>query len=703
MRKIIIVTLSILLTSNIYAQQHLEKNKIDSLKNLLPLQKGINKIDCLNALSEEFWWPPRVLPDSISCWATLAYSEALKINYNSGLATSIMHLGVAEIYRKNFLSAEKYLRKALPMFENIHSSWGMGWCNLWLGQTFYSENNFKDAIACYVKSVPLFKKSDEGEGEGKVYTWMGFLYEAMGNYDSSFTYVNKSLLIRKKMRDGVCIAGAFVNMGHLYKVAGAYDDALDYYRQGWQYANTHGFNVPAANWNNVHESIGIIYRLKNMPESSIYYLKKAIQIDPENLMTRISFGETLLLQQQYDSALNIFLQPIEHFRKENDQWDLMRILLDAANAYEGKKNDTAALQYASEGFLIAKNANEKPYMAQAYLLLSKIYNHLQKNDSAYFFMQQYISLKDSVTNKQFLWRLTNYKKQADFQKQISEVTMLDKENKLKEEKLKQASQLKWLLIIGLLIMALSGLIIYRNLMLKRKNEKLENQKAQSELQLKATELEMQALRAQMNPHFIFNCLSSINRFILKNETEAASDYLTKFSRLIRTVLTNSNKTFITLEDELDMLKLYLDMERLRFKNAFEYSIIFTNSIDASNVFIPPLLLQPFAENAIWHGLMHKDGLGNLEITLSQEEKVLTCIISDNGIGRSKAAMYKSKSAEKQKSMGVQMTKERLALLNMDIDEQTFFNVEDIIDNKGNVSGTRVILKMNYKSLMEAYA
>src|SRR6185312_980030 len=217
---------------------------------------------------------------------------------------------------------------------------------------------------------------------------------------------------------------------------------------------------------------------------------------------------------------------------------------------------------------------------------------------------------------------------------------------------------------------------------------------------KETELEMQALRAQMNPHFIFNCLSSINRFILKNETEAASNYLTKFSRLIRTVLTNSKRPFISLEDELDMLGLYLDMEKLRFKDSFDYRIIFVNTIDAGNVFVPPLLLQPFAENAIWHGLMHKEGQGNLTIEMSIDEKILTCIITDNGIGRNKAAQIKSKSAEKQKSMGLKITKERLAYLNRDNDEEAFFKIEDVTDADGKLAGTKVILKMKYKDLTE---
>jgi LytS/YehU family sensor histidine kinase len=137
---------------------------------------------------------------------------------------------------------------------------------------------------------------------------------------------------------------------------------------------------------------------------------------------------------------------------------------------------------------------------------------------------------------------------------------------------------------------------------------------------------MQALRAQMNPHFIFNCLSSINRFILKNESKIASNYLTRFSRLMRMVLTNSQKPVRALDDELEMLGIYLEMERLRFKNSFDYSINFLNAIDSDNIFIPPLLLQPFCENAIWHGLMQKDGPGRLDIQLRMKENILHCVI-----------------------------------------------------------------------------
>jgi sensor histidine kinase YesM len=214
---------------------------------------------------------------------------------------------------------------------------------------------------------------------------------------------------------------------------------------------------------------------------------------------------------------------------------------------------------------------------------------------------------------------------------------------------------------------------------------------------------MQALRAQINPHFIFNCLSSINCFILRNDTKQASNYLSKFSRLIRLVLNNSTKTVVTLADEIDILRLYLAMERLRFRYPFETSFHFKNEIDVDKTFVPPLLLQPFVENAIWHGLMHKEQGGYIHVEFASEEGVLTCVISDNGIGRNKAALIKSNPVEKQPSMGLQITTERLALLCKGTPVQSFFNIDDVTDDEGYVAGTRVTLKIPCKERIQTLA
>ena len=209
---------------------------------------------------------------------------------------------------------------------------------------------------------------------------------------------------------------------------------------------------------------------------------------------------------------------------------------------------------------------------------------------------------------------------------------------------------------------------------------------------KATELEMQALRSQMNPHFIFNSLNSINMFILENNRLQASEYLAKFSKLVRLILQNSQEAFIPLEKELEALRLYLELESLRFEQRFVYTISVDDEIDSNVLKVPPLIIQPYAENAIWHGLMHKKETGHLEIRLYKEESNLYCRIIDDGIGRKNAAELKTHSGSANKSMGMRITANRIARLHKNQNEVSVL-ITDLILPDGSPGGTEVLLKI----------
>lgn len=215
----------------------------------------------------------------------------------------------------------------------------------------------------------------------------------------------------------------------------------------------------------------------------------------------------------------------------------------------------------------------------------------------------------------------------------------------------------------------------------------------AELQQQTAELEMQALRAQMNPHFIFNSLNSINRFILQNNKAKASEYLTKFSRLVRLILQNSQAALVPLESELEALKLYLELEAVRFDHQFEYKIIIDENLDADIIKVPPLIIQPYAENAICHGLMHKEEKGHLEIKLYQCDEVLCCKITDDGIGRQRSAELKSKSASTHKSMGMRITADRIAMLEQKKQIDTTIKITDLVLPDDSAGGTEVLLKI----------
>lgn len=229
--------------------------------------------------------------------------------------------------------------------------------------------------------------------------------------------------------------------------------------------------------------------------------------------------------------------------------------------------------------------------------------------------------------------------------------------------------------------------------LRAQLERSEKERQLSDLRQKATVLEMQALRAQMNPHFIFNSLNSINRFIMQSDKGQASRYLTKFSRLIRLILQNSQVSLINLDSELESLKLYLSLEALRFNNHFDYKISVGNDIDVTSQKVPPLILQPYVENAIWHGLMHKEEKGQLDIEIYRENDHLYFKIADNGVGRQYASKLASKSDSKHKSMGLSITESRIANMENLQNLQSSVTINDLMNADGTAAGTEVIIKM----------
>ena len=251
--------------------------------------------------------------------------------------------------------------------------------------------------------------------------------------------------------------------------------------------------------------------------------------------------------------------------------------------------------------------------------------------------------------------------------------------------------LTWWFRIGTLILV--GVLIWWFYRLRISQFK-KKEKMKSQYERKLANVEMTALLAQMNPHFLFNSLNSIDSYIIKNESKKASEYLNNFARLMRLILQNSRSNYISLKDELETLELYLQMEGLRFKDKFRYEIQVDKEIDVMSTVIPPMLIQPYVENAIWHGLMHKNNgtTGKVEILISKQENNLLCVVQDNGIGRRKAQEIKAqKSANHKRSMGMKITQDRIEMINKLYDTNTSMKITDLQDNEGNAEGTRVEL------------
>lgn len=247
----------------------------------------------------------------------------------------------------------------------------------------------------------------------------------------------------------------------------------------------------------------------------------------------------------------------------------------------------------------------------------------------------------------------------------------------------------WFIItVSLLATLIISAIYFIRIRSIRKTEKLK-----TEFNKKIAEVEMRALRAQMNPHFIFNCLNSINRYIVKSDTKTASLYLTKFSKLIRLILDNSENKNVILSSEIESLKLYIEMESIRFENKFSFEINVNDDVNTESISVPPLIIQPYVENAIWHGLLNKETAGKLSVAVSRHNSTLQCIVEDDGVGRAKAKELKSKSTTTRKSLGIKLTEDRLAMLNENAEEKSSVEIIDLKNEQGNDCGTKVTIKI----------
>lgn len=228
------------------------------------------------------------------------------------------------------------------------------------------------------------------------------------------------------------------------------------------------------------------------------------------------------------------------------------------------------------------------------------------------------------------------------------VEQLEKERELKDELIEKTNRFNYILIGSICIAVISLCFISKTLYtIKRKNK----------------QIALQSLRREMNPHFIFNSLNSINQFIAQNNELEANKYLASYSKLMRNMMENSNKDFLPLSSEIEHLKEYLDLEHIRFSDKFDYTITVDNSIDKDVTLVPNMLIQPQLENAIWHGMRYKSTKGLIQIAITRKNNRIIIEINDDGIGLTKSKELKTKYQKKHISRGLKNTKERIALLN----------------------------------------
>ncbi len=633
-----------------------QTEKIDSLKKVLPSLHDKEKINCLNELSKHYCNYDGAIrhyarTDSAELSAKEAYSESVALKYKLGIGEAFLNLGGIHLQRCNFDIAQKYLEKAIFLFNSINAEPELIKVYSILVDVFLSECDNTSARKYAEILLDYYKKKKDIIGQEDALDDLSSLYMWQGKYEKAFDCIQNKFDLLKNQTDSRSVIAVLGLREGLYRSIQWDDSAASCAAKIVMYEKK--MRVTSGGGDTINEIGQTSLRcfLERKFDSCEYYnqimyhfLKSNKGYDSivkERLLSRTDADIASIYQYEgrYKEALPMFVKVLKYDREKNNP-EAVDELTNISQIYdlEGKYND--AIRYAQDLVSLSLKTESSYYLQGAYKELWKIYNNKKDSANAYKYFIKYTDLKDSTITRQFQRKLMIINELTNEKEQQLKIAALDKDNKLKQDAIQKSVLIRNILLSGLGILILLGGIIYRFINLKQKNEKFEkitlqhsldieriqNEKKQSELQNEAAELEMYALRAQMNPHFIFNSLSAINLFILENNKLQASEYLSKFSRLIRLILQNSQKAFIPLDKELEALQLYLELESLRFENKFEYKIIKGDELDTEMLKVPPLIIQPYVENAIWHGLMHKRGTGHLEIELYSEGQILFCKI-----------------------------------------------------------------------------
>lgn len=470
---------------------------------------------------------------------------------------------------------------------------------------------------------------------------IGNLYQTLEQYDLAILQFERALRLEEELGNKLGLAINHQNIGHCMEEKGDLEGALENYRKSLAYNEEIDSNIGRVICKN---SLAQIYLKQDMPYLAL-----------------------------------VLLEPLQEESKKIGDFSITSLVyINLGWAHTKLSNFDSAENFIREGLQMAQNRNIPSNIMYAYEKLSDLEKARGDFKNAYEFYKKADKYDKEISSATNLRYMNDIIVRYENDKKNNQIAVLAKENEIVRLKLKknQTTLLVSALIVGLISSILY--ILYRQY--QSKNER------------RVLTLEQKMLRSQMNPHFLFNSLNSIKLYIINNEQKNAVHYLNKFSKLVRKILEASSQKEIPLSEELDTMELYMNIENIRFSNEIDFKIAVEKDINVDNIKIPSLTLQPFLENSLWHGLSPKTGDKKIRINVKHKNKGhVTIEIVDNGIGRTMAEVNKENRVLKRKSLGIRITKERLANFAKDYQNKFDVAIMDLFDENGNPNGTKVIL------------
>ncbi len=657
---ILLVTINLAGSSQQY-QLNTEK-ELDSLRKLMTGAKIERQIDIMNLLAA-IYAPMNF--DSSTYYSSMAMRMATIQNYSYGVACSRLYTGNAYYYKMDFknalvsyLSAQTILEEG-PYFNQLSELFlMMGHINFFIMRT-------EIAISYYQRSLGYRITSGNEKSVPEVFYALSLTFWREGTTDSALVYCDKLLKYSQNYNDLTIEALAITLIGQNY----IDEKAITYYNEALKIAiKLNNYNLISSLYNNI---------ASNYDRSSPLF-----ETQGDLKQARSYYDRALIAANQTD--YNSILQPmitlslaeidIEEgkFQQAEANLSLCKAKLDAFNIYPEKQSSPAGFYSFGKIYDYYLMLRTRNYLYNALHKLAQAEGEFTK---AIEYLHLFYQSKDTLYAAQQGRQLELLMTEAEAERTDQKIRSLAQESQLNQLKLTQ-NRFIFSGIAAFVVMLSLFILIY----FQRKRLIAEQRSILNEQRL---------LRAQMNPHFLFNSLASIQNYMINEDADKASIYLSRFSQLIRNILDNSVEEYVPLEKEIETIRNYLELQKVRYAAKFDFLIDIDTGIDIETVLVPPMLAQPFIENAIEHGIKHKEGKGNISIRIKLEEGIIRFEVEDDGVGREKSREIEAARGTRHRSMATSITTDRLATLNKKLKKKIRLEIEDLKDGDRVGIGTKV--------------
>jgi tetratricopeptide (TPR) repeat protein len=696
-----------------------EKNETKKFLRLLSLGEYYkqNNLYRADSLKDVLLQKSRVFDDSIR-FSTLMYSAEVNEllgrqeeyfrdvlacqSFLSRLSSDVVvykiyrHLGYYHSNLMEFETADFYLHSAEKIAKNERNNAKIAEANNYLALNFLMQNRKDSALFYSDVALQYARRTSNKSVLAESFNIQARIYEYYDQLELSVAKNIISLKLALEMNDHLRLARFHREIGISQRLIQNYDDAEDYFRQSYESAKrVSDYRQMAL----AQLNLGAVFFGRKEYRRAIEYTEKTIRL-LEKLNDFNGLGEAhenlgmiYREQKQYNYAASSFNKALVYYESTGNKEKIAGVYHNVGTIFQKQKKFTNALTYLNRSIEIRDQFGSRSQIVQTYRAISEVYQDIGRTDEAFKYLKLYLDYQDSNTIVQSatkiaelseLYRSDQRERLIDLQ--ADSIQRQRQQRVLTETKLENIqlrSNFQMYIILGfLIIIVLAGVIVFY----RWKEREIKQQQREAEMS-------QTLLRAQMNPHFVFNAMSVIQSYIYENDTVNSSKFLVNFSRLMRLILENSPKEFIPIETEIEILQKYLETQKLRFEERFDYKIECSDEVLEELALIPPMITQPFIENAIEHGQLHTIEGGFILVKFSKHESMLEILIMDNGIGRK--GSEQNKKSKEHKSMAMSITSERIANLNKKYKTEGTLLVEDY--DKRLETGTKVLISLPYKT------